>query len=87
MDINNIDLVQLVKDKFTGFENMEDLILILKNMGANQFQSVKAITVGLNIGLKEADQYVLSSIHWSSHKEGNIYLRDTFFSDEEGDKK
>jgi hypothetical protein len=67
--MTTIDFESLVKEHDNQDKhNIEEVISDLKNAGATQIQSVKALMTALGIPLKEADHLVLNSIAWKETK-------------------
>jgi hypothetical protein len=62
---------------------MEDAVGILKENGLDQMTSVKVVIKTYSLSLREADSFILNSRHWATHKEGNEWLKNAWFQDED----
>ena len=60
-------------------ENIEEVLLRMKQDGCSMLSSVKAVRHDLQISLKEADGLVLDSLAWENEKESIQKFRESFF--------
>ena len=61
---------------------IEQAIGILKRNGLDQMTSLKVVKKTYCLSLRDADALILNSKHWVSHKEGNEWLKNAWFQDE-----
>lgn len=59
-------------------DNLEEVLLGLREMGATQIETLSVLRNELNLSLPEADEIVLNSETWKDMKEATIQLRNEF---------
>lgn len=66
-------------EHYKSKNDLENVLLKLKEAGASQMDCVKLLITKTNLKLSEADQIVLYSKCWSDKKEKTFELRNSFF--------
>ena len=61
---------------------MSAIIILLKNAGASQLETLIAIRQCVSIKIPEIDILILNSPVWKSAKDVNLRLRDNFLDEE-----
>ena len=59
-------------------ENIENILLLLRQKGVSQFDSLKTICNNLNLSLKAGDDILLKSKTWSDKYNENVGFRNDF---------
>lgn len=76
-------------NNYKSRNNLESVLIKLREAGASQMDCVKILITKTNIKLSDADQIVLHSKCWSDKKEKTLRLRNDFFdalNNKENDK-
>jgi NifB/MoaA-like Fe-S oxidoreductase len=56
--------------------NIEEIILNLRQMGASQVETIRVIMNGLGLTLSESDTIVLNSVAWNDTKDSTDEFRE-----------
>jgi hypothetical protein len=72
----------LILENYKSEGDLEEIIVLLKQQGASQIESVKVLVDALNIPLQKAGDVVDNSEVWKHMRETNEHLRSKFFEEE-----
>jgi len=61
-------------------DNIEDILLELKNEGVSQIQCTRLLMSNLKLTIGDADKIVINSKAWKSHLDSVNNLRESFFN-------
>ena len=74
------EYVEIVEKNYKSHADLPDIIILLKDLGASQIDTMSVIRRCVDISIPELDDLVLNSPAWSHMKDINLKLRDDFFN-------
>lgn len=78
--MKNLKIDQIFDKYNPNEENIEEIILQLKDIGLSQMESTKVLMLKLKISLNDADKFIINSKAWKYKFQDNINLRENFFN-------
>lgn len=75
---NNKEFNSIFSQNYNG-SNIEEVIDMLKTVGASQMETLKVLMDELHLSIPDADNIVLNATSWGENKERNLALRNAFF--------
>jgi len=70
--------IEIIEGNFNSNDDLPRIIVLLKDTGASQIDTMTAIRQYVDIRIRELDNLILNSPAWSHLKNTNLKLRDDF---------